>query len=160
MRKKVKLSTWSTSLTAIVLILLLAALYFAKDPFAKYMVVSAFIVLCLTALIYMPLSISVKNGDLNIIRPLKIKSIPLSSIESVKSISPTMAEKRICGSGGWFGYYGWFSEPSIGRYFAYYGKAFDCFLITLKNKKKYVLGCEAADEIVELIKAHTTEGHR
>ena len=109
MRKKVKLSTWSTSLTAIVLILLLAALYFAKDPFAKYMVVSAFIVLCLTALIYMPLSISVKNGDLNIIRPLKIKSIPLSSIESVKSISPTMAEKRICGSGGWFGYYGWFS---------------------------------------------------
>ena len=65
--------------------------------------------------------------------------------------SPTMAKKRICGSGGWFGYYGWFSEPSIGKYFAYYGKASDCFLVTLKDGKKYVLGCESPDEMVEVI---------
>ena len=62
-----------------------------------------------------------------------------------------MAKKRICGSGGWFGYYGWFSEPSIGKYFAYYGKASDCFLVTLKDGKKYVLGCESPDEMVEVI---------
>lgn len=141
-------------MTLIGLIVLLAAFCLTKDSLAKYMVVGALIVLCFTALCYMPLSISVRNGELNINRPLKIRSIPLSSIESVELVSPTMAEKRICGSGGWFGYYGWFSEPSIGKYFAYYGKASDCFLVTLKDGKKYVLGCEAPDEIVEYINKH------
>lgn len=93
----------------------------------------------------------IKIGELNINRPLKIKSIPLSLITSVELYSPTMASRRICGSGGWFGYYGWFKDPSIGKYFAYYGKASDCFLVTLKDGKKYVLGCEASDEIVEYI---------
>ena len=151
MRKKVKLSAWCTIMTLIGLIVLLVAFYFAKATLAKYMVVGALSVLCLTALCYMPLSLSIRNGELNINRPLKIKSIPLSTIDSVKLISPTMAEKRICGSGGWFGYYGWFSEPSIGKYFAYYGKASDCFLVTLKDGKKYILGCEAPNEIVEYI---------
>lgn len=141
-------------MTVIGLIVLLVAFYFAKAALAKYMVVGALSVLCLTALCYMPLSISVKNGELNINRPLKIKSIPLSHITSAELYSPTMASRRICGSGGWFGYYGWFKEPSIGKYFAYYGKASDCFLITLKDGKKYVLGCEAPDEIVEFINKH------
>lgn len=138
-------------MTVIGLIVLLVAFYFAKATLAIYMVVGALVVLCFTALCYMPLSISVKNGELNINRPLKIKSIPLSLITSVELYSPTMASRRICGSGGWFGYYGWFKEPSIGKYFAYYGKASDCFLVTLKDGKKYVLGCEAPDEIVEYI---------
>lgn len=154
MRKKVKLSTWSTIMTLIGLIVLLAAFCFAKDSLAKYIVVGALVVLCFTALCYMPLSISVKNGVLNINQPLKIKSIPLSLITSVELYSPTMASIRICGSGGWFGYYGWFKEPSIGKYFAYYGKASDCFLVTLKDGKKYVLGCEAPNETVEYINKH------
>ncbi len=138
-------------MTLIGLIVLLAAFYFAKDSLAKYIVVGALFVLCFTALCYMPLSISVRDGELNINRPLKIKSIPLSAIDSVKLVSPTMAEKRICGSGGWFGYYGWFSEPSIGKYFAYYGKASDCFLVTLKDGKKYILGCENPKDMVDYI---------
>lgn len=137
------------------LIVLLAALYFAKDPFAKYLVVGALIALCITPLFFMPLSISVKNGELNINRPLRIKSIPLSQIASVELFSPTMAEKRICGSGGWFGYYGWFKDSTIGKYFAYYGKASDCFLVTLKDGKKYVLGCESPEEIIEVINGHS-----
>ncbi len=154
MKKKVILSTWGTIMTATGLIVLSASLYFAKEPFTKYMVVGALIILCLTALLYMPLSISVENGELNIHRPLKIKSIPLSEIESARSVSPTMAERRICGSGGWFGYYGWFKEPTIGKYFAYYGKASDCFLVVLKDGRKYVLGCEDSEETVEYINKH------
>lgn len=138
-------------MTLVGLIVLLLALYFAKDTLAKYMVMSTLIILCFTALCYMPLSISIRNGELNINRPLKIKSIPLSSIESVKLVSPTMAKRRICGSGGWFGYYGWFKEPSIGKYFAYYGKASDCFLVTLKDGKRYVLGCENPKDMVDFI---------
>ena len=97
------------------------------------------------------MSISVDEANLNINRSLRIKSIPLKEIKSVKLCPPTMAEKRICGSGGWFGYWGWFSEPSIGKYFAYYGKASDCFLIELKDGKKYLLGCADAPLMVERI---------
>ena len=117
MKKKIYLSTWCIIMTAIGLTVLFVALYCAKDAFAKYIVIGALVILCMTALLYMPLSISVKDGCLNINRPLKIKSIPMSQIISIKLCPPTMAEKRICGSGGWFGYYGWFNEPSIGKYF-------------------------------------------
>ena len=138
-------------MTTVGLIVLFVALYYAKDSIAVYIAAGALIVLCLTALLFMPLSITVKNGELNINRSLRIKTIPLSHIASVELWSPTMAERRICGSGGWFGYYGWFREPSIGKYFAYYGKASDCFLVTLKDEKKYVLGCENPKDMVEYI---------
>ena len=151
MKKKIYLSTWCIIMTAIGLTVLFVALYCAKDAFAKYIVIGALVILCMTALLYMPLSISLNDGCLNINRPLKIKSIPMSQIISIKLCPPTMAEKRICGSGGWFGYYGWFNEPSIGKYFAYYGKASDCFLVTLKDGKKYLLGCENPNEMVAYV---------
>lgn len=151
MRKRVNLSPWCVILTAVGLIVLFAAAYLAKESFVRGLVIGVIIVLCLTALFFMPLSISVKNNRLYIIRPLKIKAVPLNQIASAELFSPTMAEKRICGSGGWFGYYGWFKEPSVGKYFAYYGKASDCFLLTLKDGKKYVLGCENPKDIVEYI---------
>ena len=138
-------------MTALGLTVLLIALCCAKDAIATYIAAGALVILCITALLYMPLSISVKEDCLNINRPFKIKSIPLSQIASVKLCPPTMAKRRICGSGGWFGYYGWFNEPSIGKYFAYYGKATDCFLVTLKDGKKYLLGCEKPNEIVTFI---------
>ena len=100
----------------------------------------------------MPLSISLDNDSLNINRPLKIKSIPLSDIAESVLCQPTMGAKRICGSGGWFGWYGWFREKDLGKYFAYYGKASDCFLVTLKSGKKYMLGCKDAHEMVNAIK--------
>ena len=99
----------------------------------------------------MPLSISVDKESLNINRPLKIKSIQLSEITDVRMCAPTMGTIRICGSGGWFGWYGWFSEKDLGKYFAYYGKASDCFLVTLKNGKKYMLGSKDAPEMVKAI---------
>lgn len=62
-----------------------------------------------------------------------------------------MGERRIIGSGGWFGYYGRFSDREIGKYFAYYGKASDCFLVTLNDGRQYVLGCKNPGAMVEAI---------
>ncbi|WP_300877569.1 PH domain-containing protein [uncultured Duncaniella sp.] len=67
-----------------------------------------------------------------------------------------MAEKRICGSGGFMGYWGWFSERDLGKYFAYYGKASDCFLVTMKDGRKYMLGCQNPAEMVDAINARLT----
>ncbi len=153
MKRRVNLSTYSITVTAIGLIVLLMCLYYCRDNWGIYAIGASLILLCGMALFYMPMSISVDDVNLNINRSLGIKSIPLKEIKSVKLYPPTMAEKRICGSGGWFGYWGWFSEPSIGKYFAYYGKASDCFLVELKNREKYLLGCSEAQAMVDFLAA-------
>lgn len=155
MKKRVTLSSYTFTVSALSIAVLCGILlYIIKQPdnFWPLIIWGAVItlLLCMT-MFYMPLSISVDNKNLNINRPLRIKSIPLSEISSVKLCPPTMGAIRICGSGGFFGWYGWFRESDIGKYFAYYGKASDCFLMTLKNGKKYMLGCQDAPEMVDTI---------
>ena len=49
------------------------------------------------------------------------------------------------------GYWDRFREKGLGKYFAYYGKASDCFLVTLRDGRKYKLGCDDAGEMVSAI---------
>ena len=107
----------------------------------------------------MPLSINVNEKGVSINRPLRVKCIPLSDIVDVKLVSPTMAEKRICASGGWMGYWGWFSEKDLGKYFAYYGNSSDCFLIKLNNGRQYMLGCNNPTAIVSHIQSQLMLKH-
>lgn len=151
MKQTVKLSTFSIVLSTISLIVLLVSAYYCRDNWGLYLIGTLIIVLMILTLFYMPMSITCSTDELLIQRSMRIKTIPLSDIQSVKLCPPTMAEHRLCGSGGWFGYWGWFSEPSIGKYFAYYGKSSDCFLVTLKNGKQYMLGCENPSDMVDYI---------
>ena len=155
MKKRVELSTYcwivSAITTAVICGVFLATIK-TDNNIAAYIWGAAVVVLLLSALCFMPLSISLDNKSLRIRRPLKAKSISLTEIANVRLCAPTMGAKRICGSGGWFGWYGWFSEKDLGKYFAYYGKASDCFLVTLKNGKKYMLGCKDAPEMVNALK--------
>ena len=155
MKKRVELSTYCwivTAITTAVICGVFLATIKTDNNIAAYIWGAAVAVLLLSAFCFMPLSISLNNKSLRIRRPLKSKSIPLTDIADVRLCAPTMGAKRICGSGGWFGWYGWFSENVLGKYFAYYGKASDCFLVTLKNGKKYMLGCKDAPEMVNAIK--------
>lgn len=123
-------------------------------PGLIYTICVLFGLIALCALFYTPLWISVDDREVRIRRPLRSKTIPLSEIESVKACPPTMAARRLCGSGGWCGYWGWFSERDLGKYFAYYGKASDCFLLTLKNDRKYMLGCDDPQSVIDYINSH------
>lgn len=156
MKKQVELSTYCWIISALSTALMCGVFIYAlKQPdneWAVWILGVAIAILFLFTLCFMPLSISLDNESLNINRPLKIKSIPLSDIAETRLCAPTMGAKRICGSGGWFGWYGWFSERDLGKYFAYYGKASDCFLVTLKNGKKHMLGCKDAPEMINAIK--------
>lgn len=151
MKRKVNLSTYSMIVSGIGLIVLLVALYYSNDIWSISLISAVLVLLCASALFYMPLSVSVDDEYLCVNRSLRVKCIPLSEISSITLMQPTMAERRIMGSGGWFGYWGWFGESSIGKYFAYYGKASDCFLVKLKNGCQYVLGCENPDDIVSRV---------
>ncbi len=154
MKKRVELSSYCwiiSSLTVAFICGVFLATVKTDNNLATYICGAAVIVLLLSALCFMPLSISLDNHSLRIRRPLKTKSIHLSDIGNVRLCPPTMGAKRICGSGGWFGWYGWFKESDLGKYFAYYGKASDCFLVTLKDGRKYMLGCKDTPEMVNAI---------
>lgn len=116
-----------------------------------WLLAGAVVLLFIGMLFFMPLSITLDESSININRPLKTKKIPLSEVADVKMCPPTMGAIRVCGSGGWFGWYGWFREKDLGKYFAYYGKASDCFLVTLKDGRKYMLGCKDAPEMSDAI---------
>lgn len=77
----------------------------------------------------------------------------MSEVENVELFQPTMGAIRICASGGFMGYWGTFREGDIGNYYAFYGKASDCFLVRMKNGKKYVLGCNQPDKMIDYIKS-------
>lgn len=154
MKRKVNISLYSMIMTIIGFVILVALMIINlnKDQVVvSYIIGGLLVVMCVLALFFTPITVSVDDTDLNVNMTLRIKSIPLKCIESVLICPPTMSEKRIFGSGGWFGYWGWFREPSIGKYFAYYGKASDCFLVKLKDGKKYMLGCADPLSIMEYI---------
>lgn len=152
MKFTVKLSLYSILSSAMILIVLLVLLYNSRNGWEICLVAGAIMTLLLCALIYMPLSISVSSNELNVNRSFKVKTISLSEIRTIELCQPTLAERRICGSTGIFGYWGWFREKDLGKYFAYYGKSSDCFLVRLKDGRQYMLGCENPQAIVSYIK--------
>lgn len=77
----------------------------------------------------------------------------MRDIERVELFQPTMGAIRIFASGGFMGYWGVFRESDIGRYYGFYGKASDCFLVKMKIGDKYVLGCDNPQKIVDYIES-------
>ena len=157
MKKRVRLSNYSIIIT-IISLGILVVLFFKNlqngNAWAFYPIGAMCIALCLLALFYMPISIEANGKELCINRSLWFKKIPMSQIESVRKCEPTMAERRIFGSGGWFGYWGWFSERALGKYFAFYGRSSECFLVRLHNGRQYMLGCKDPEEMVEYVSSH------
>lgn len=155
MKKKVVLSAYCWVVSVLCLVVLLGMFFWQySEPnvgWPVWVLLGVVIFMCLTALLYAPVSISLDGDKLTLHTSVLRKAIPLAQIASVALCPPTMAEGRVIGSGGFFGYYGIFREKSIGRYRAFYGKASDCFLVTLKNGKKYMLGCKDAPEMVNAI---------
>lgn len=154
MKKSVKLSLYSSVLTMVLIVLLGAMLAGLEDTIPFIIVLSILIIICGCGLWYMPMSISADDKALSINRPLKVSSIPYSEISTVELCMPTMGAISKFASGGFMGYWGWFSERDLGKYYAFYGKASDCFLVTLKNGRKYMLGCQDPGEMVKYIDKH------
>ena len=154
MKQRVILSSFSLVVTIISNAVLVFAMFFNNTP-AYIQIILGIVwgVTVLASLFYMPLSISADKAAIYISRSLKIKAIPIQDVASVKICPPTMGAIRICGSGGFFGYWGWFKERDLGKYFAYYGKSSDCFLVELKNGRKYMLGCQNAPKMVQYIQS-------
>lgn len=151
MKQRVELSTYSIIITILCLGILVSTIFMIPEIWWQTGWGGFIAILHIVCLYYMPLSIAADEHSIYINRSLKVKRIPIAEVKSVRLCPPTMGAIRVCGSGGFLGYWGWFKERDLGKYFAYYGKASDCFLIELSDGHKYMLGCKNAPEMVEFI---------
>ena len=65
---------------------------------------------------------------------------------------PSFWDMRVFGSGGFFGYIGFFQGNEIGRYSGFFADTSQAFLIRTKRGKLYVFSTEAPDRTVEELK--------
>lgn len=151
MKQKVNLSGFSLIFSFACLAILLWVLNYART-LATVITIGVLIgVLIFMMFFYMPLSVSATPEAIIVNRTLKKKMIPINEIAEIRLCPPTMAANVLIGSRGFCGYWGWFRERDLGRYFAYYGKSSDCFLIILKDGRKYIIGCEDPGDIVRYV---------
>lgn len=152
MKRGVRLSVFSSVITVGCFVAFVACFFIVHEGWWYYTCGVLIVGMCLAGLYYSPMSVRVTDTAIEVVRSLKIKKILLTDVKEVRLLSPTMGAIRICGSGGFMGYWGWFRERALGKYFAYYGKASDCFFVVLKNGRRYMLGCKDAPEMVDAIR--------
>lgn len=154
MKSKVKLSTYCILISLAVIIAFIIGIVSSWGVNDKvWILVLIFIGLLSFSLFYWPMSIDATDSALLIRRMVKTKVIPYSDILSVDRCYPSAGGLRLCGSGGFLGYWGYFSDIIIGSYFGYYGKRDQCILIRLKDDKQYVISCENPDKMLAFIES-------
>lgn len=153
MKKSVTWSNVSVIITVVVMCILVCGMIFSRDKQPEYTVFAVMIALVIIVMwYYSPVSVTVDDRVVVVKKRISVKTIPISSIESVAPFTPSpWVNQRMCGSAGFAGYWGWFADSDIGRYFGYFGQTSDCFLLQLKNGRRYVLGCDDSPSVVSYI---------
>lgn len=148
----VDLSRWALILTLTVNAVLLAVCFLTlKTRPTFYIILGIYILTLIFAFCYAPMSIEA-DGEAVILHSIfRKRKLRYADIDSVRLMQPTMGAVRIIGSGGYMGYWGIYSEGDIGKYFAFYGRSSDCFLIRMKDGRQYMAGCRNPHDIVDFI---------
>lgn len=155
MKSRIRYSRFATAVTVVVYCLLFAGcIATVRDERAFFILLAIYLTLIVGGLLYGPAYVEVDKDNIILGSLLRHKKITLRDVESVELFRPTMGAIRIFASGGFIGYWGIFKEGDIGRYYAFYGKSSDCFLVRMKNGDKYVVGCENPDDIIAYVSSH------
>lgn len=155
MKSKVKLSTYCKVITSVVTIALMTGIIMMWGEGDKWILLCVITVgLIGSALFYSPRSLEAGDSVLKIHRILRTKEIPYTAIVSVDRCLPSAGGIRLCGSGGYMGYWGYFHDMMIGAYFGYYGAYDQCMLLRLRNGRQYVVSCVEPDLMASAIRSH------
>lgn len=111
------------------------------------------------SLYYCPMFISVNPTRLTIGRLVVDKHIPVADIESATPYQRTMNFVRTCGSRGFMGFWGWYRNQELRRFFVYGGNLDRLVLITLKSGRKYVVSCTDAATMADKINESVRTQH-
>lgn len=154
MKQTVKFSAYSLIVTAAVLILCVVGIFSLLVNVEKLILFCIIMGLAtIVGLYYCPTAIEADESGITLHRLLSSpKVFRYDLIHTVDTCYPSAGGLRLCGSGGFFGYWGYFSDIMIGSYFGYYGSRSNCFLLKMKDGKQYVLGCNNAVEMVAYVK--------
>lgn len=154
MKSRIRYSRYATILTTIIFgVFFICCIVSIHEKPVFFTLLSIYIVLIISALFFAPAYIKATPDYVIMGSILRSKKISMLDIDNVELFQPTMGAIRIFASGGFMGYWGMFREGDIGRYYAFYGKASDCFLIRMKSGDKYVLGCDAPSNMVAFIRS-------
>lgn len=158
MKNKVKFSNLSKFLTIFVIFIFIAGFFMVSSR--SELIIYSLIVFptFFISLYYCPESIEADHQGITLNRLMsKPKIFQYGDIKLVETCYPSAGGIRLCGSGGFFGYWGYFNDIMYGNYFGYYGSRDHCFIVELKEGRKYILGCENQVEFVKYIKTHLAQ---
>lgn len=158
MKSRISYSRFSILLTAILSgVLFVACIAKVKEEAAFFTLLAIYLVLFISMLFLGAAYIKADSDYIVLGSLLRGKKIPMCDVKSIEPFKPGMGAIRVCASGGFMGYWGVFRDIRIGKYYGFYGKASDCFLVRLKNGDNYVLGCNQPDRMVEYIKSQINQ---
>lgn len=159
MQSKVRFSTFSIVTTIILTCFIIGVCVFAAvgyDLSVFFFMLSITFLVLISALSFAPFKLIADPKTITVKSILWNHHIPVSEIKDVVLFRPKMTlfrngTRRTYASGGYFGYWGQFYDRNIGRFTGYYGDSSQCFLLNMRNGKKYVLGCEQPLKMAEYI---------
>lgn len=155
MKQKVKFSWFSILLTALVLTLFVVGTIMLQgnaEKFTLFCIIMGGVTIA--GLYYCPVSIEANELGISLHCLLSSpKTFLYDTIQSVDTCYPSFGGLRLCASGGYFGFWGYFRDFMIGTYIGYYGSRNNCILVKLMEGKQYVLGCDNAAAMVDYIQS-------
>ncbi|MCC8037077.1 MAG: PH domain-containing protein [Bacteroidales bacterium] len=153
--------SWGTTMITICIILLFVAISLWGKSWEEGMGWGLAITLAVTllgmvisSLCFMPMKVSVDDKDLTLWFSFRYKKIPLDRIAEVTPYQLPKNTIRLCGSGGFMGYWGWFRDAHLGRYMMYATQQKNLLAIKLTDGKCYVISCQDPTALEEIITGH------
>jgi len=152
MKSNVEYSTSSWVITLAVTAGLCAGLLLSRgEPAAFYPLLAIVVPMYLAALWFAPMSVTADDKEVCIHSSFKVRSIPMADIVKAERYCPQPGTLRTCASGGFMGYWGTFRDGVAGHYTGFWGRDDDCFMLTLADGRKYLLGCKDPDAMLAFI---------
>lgn len=111
--------------------------------------------LFLLPMLFWPIRLKVSDDEIKIFRPVGPVKVPFADVKSVSFIEDgeQFFDKliRTFGSGGVYGYWGWYKHEKHGKVRMFVTDMKHCFLVKLKNGKMFVVSSTKRQEIVKFI---------
>jgi hypothetical protein len=151
--------TIGVSLVVIVVavVLLRAAMHSgsAGGPGRVMLAVAAFVPVVIFGIValFAPLAIDLRPDVLVVRRLVRDVVIPLGQIREIRRMEPRDARFvwRLCGSGGFLGFFGLFYSRALGDFWAYAGNREDLVLLMQTDGTKIVISPYPPDAFVETV---------
>ncbi|MDR2685054.1 MAG: PH domain-containing protein [Prevotellaceae bacterium] len=126
-----------------------------NQGFVILSLIIAYLLPCVLIVIflYMPTKICVNNEKLVVNQIKGNITIPLNEILEIRELQKDEMSNgfRTFGSGGLFGYLGYFGNSQLGKYQIYARSRKNSFLVKTTENKNFVFSCEKRDKLIQIV---------